>query len=281
MLCVLRRATSHSRSLLPTIYSLVSTSSSRKMSTQISFSPDFLFRQFFDRESCTYTYLLADVNSKEAVLIDPVFELAERDIQILKELDLKLKYAMNTHVHADHVTGTGVLKGMIPECRSVIAKSSGARADILVEPGSSVVFGRHSLEVRPTPGHTNGCVTYVCHEQGIAFTGDTLLIRGCGRTDFQEGCPKMLYNSVHSQIFTLPDNFKLYPAHDYKGLTVTTVGEEKLYNARLTKTMDEFVQIMENLNLAYPKKIDVAVPSNRVCGIQEILGTEKNSGNTS
>ncbi|XP_071441182.1 persulfide dioxygenase ETHE1, mitochondrial isoform X2 [Hetaerina americana] len=235
-----------------------------------SFSPNFFFRQLFDRESCTYTYLLADVQSKEALIIDPVIELAERDAQLVKDLELTLKYAVNTHMHADHITGTGLLKKLVPGCKSVISKSSGAQADVYVQPGDEISFGSHQLEVRPTPGHTNGCVSYILHKQGIAFTGDALLIRGCGRTDFQEGDPKTLYNSVHTQIFSLPDNFLLYPAHDYKGQTVTTVAEEKKYNPRLSKSIEEFVKIMENLNLAYPKMIDKALPANKVCGLHEV-----------
>lgn len=236
----------------------------------ISQSPDFFFRQLFDNESSTYTYLLADTTTKEAIIIDPVLELAERDAQLIRDLGLTLKYAMNTHMHADHVTGTGLLKKLLPGSKSLISKSSGAQADIYVEEGVDIQFGRHRLSVRATPGHTNGCVTYVSHEQGVAFTGDALLIRGCGRTDFQEGNSKTLYNSVHSQIFTLPDSFKLYPAHDYKGQTTTTVGEEKHYNPRLTKPLDEFIKIMENLNLPYPKMIDRAVPANRVCGLHDL-----------
>ncbi|EEB20344.1 ETHE1 protein, putative [Pediculus humanus corporis] len=239
------------------------------ISSLIPQTEDFFFRQLFDKESSTYTYLLADTKKKEAILIDPVLELAERDAQLIKELDFNLKYGVNTHVHADHITGTGKLKTIFPNCKSVISKSSGALADIVVTENDKIDFGRHVLEIRPTPGHTNGCVTYVCHEQGLAFTGDALLIRGCGRTDFQEGSSKTLYNSVHSQIFTLPDNYRLFPAHDYKGQTSTTVAEEKMFNPRLTKSIDEFIDIMSKLNLSYPKLIDKAVPANKVCGIQE------------
>lgn len=244
-------------------------SSRMQIEPQVPQTKDFFFRQLFDGESSTYTYLLADVNSKEAILIDPVLEQVGRDCRIIKDLGLKLKYAMNTHMHADHITGTGMLKKLLPGCISVISKSSGAKADMLVDENDIIEFGCHHLSIRATPGHTNGCITYVSMDQGMAFTGDALLIRGCGRTDFQEGDPHTLFLSVHSQIFTLPDNFKLYPAHDYKGCTVTTVGEEKCYNPRLTKSIEEFVDLMNNLNLPYPKKIDVAVPANRVCGIQD------------
>ncbi|GLH13091.1 Beta lactamase domain [Gryllus bimaculatus] len=166
----------------------------KAMATQIPLSEDFFFRQLFDRESCTYTYLLADTNVKEAVIIDPVFELVDRDVNVVRELGFTVKFAR--------------------------------------------------------------CVTYVSHEQGLAFTGDAVLIRGCGRTDFQEGDARTLFHSVHDQIFTLPDNFRLYPAHDYKGQTCTTVGEEKQFNPRLSKPIDEFVEIMANLNLAYPKMME-------------------------
>ncbi|VVC25622.1 Metallo-beta-lactamase [Cinara cedri] len=229
----------------------------------------FLFRQLFDRESSTYTYLLADNVTKEAMIIDPVYEQVNRDYSILKRLGLNLLYCANTHVHADHITGTGELKKLIPSCQSIISQLSGGKADIYVNPGDEIEFGRYSVEVRSTPGHTNGCITYVCHDAASAFTGDCLLIGACGRTDFQEGDSKTLYYSVHEQIFTLPDYYKIYPAHDYLGQTVTTVGEEKSYNPRLTKSLDEFIEVMNNLNLAYPKKIDVALPANLNCGIQD------------
>ncbi|XP_003701069.3 persulfide dioxygenase ETHE1, mitochondrial [Megachile rotundata] len=241
----------------------------------IPFSKDFLFRQLFDPISSTYTYLLADINCKTAVLIDPVVEWAERDKKIIEELGLNLKYAINTHMHADHITGTGKLKSLLPGCQSMISRTSGAKADILLNPDDQICCGRHNLLVVPTPGHTEGCVTYVCHEQGIAFTGDALLIRGCGRTDFQGGSAEVLYKSVHSKIFTLPANYRLYPAHDYSGRTVTTVAEEKAFNPRLTKSLNEFVDIMNNLNLPYPKMIDKAVPANKVCGLYELDQEQK------
>jgi len=240
------------------------------MAERIAANNKFFFRQLMDRESCTYSYLLADTETKEAILIDPVIELAERDANLIKELGFHLKYSINTHVHADHITGTGVLKKLIPNSKSVISEKSKAEADISVKNGEVIDFGSHQLEVRETPGHTNGCVTYVCHKQGIAFTGDALLIRGCGRTDFQEGNAETLYHSVHSQIFSLPEDFQLFPAHDYKGLLNTTVKEEKIHNPRLSKSKEEFVTIMNNLNLAYPKKIDIALPANKVCGLYNL-----------
>ncbi|KAL2084081.1 hypothetical protein ACEWY4_019599 [Coilia grayii] len=229
-----------------------------------------LFRQLFESSSSTYTYLLADSDSKEAVLIDPVLETVDRDIKLIDELGLSLKVAVNTHCHADHITGTGLLKKRLFGLKSAISKLSGATADILLSEGDSITFGKHCLTVRETPGHTDGCVTLVAGDQSMAFTGDALLIRGCGRTDFQQGCSKRLYESVHGRIFTLPDHCLIYPAHDYKGQTVSTVEEEKKYNPRLTKTLEEFVDIMNNLNLPKPKKIDIAVPANLVCGLHDI-----------
>ncbi|XP_073945841.1 persulfide dioxygenase ETHE1, mitochondrial isoform X2 [Choristoneura fumiferana] len=228
---------------------------------------NFFFRQLFDTVSSTYTYIVGDPATREAVLIDPVLEHAQRDAALLSELGYKLLYAMNTHMHADHVTGTGQLKSLLPGTKSVIGANSGAQADVHLQDGTTLSVGSLRLLSVATPGHTNGCLTYILHEQGIAFTGDTLLIRGCGRTDFQEGSSETLYKSVHERIFTLPDHYTLYPAHDYKGQTATTVGEEKKYNPRLTKSLDEFVKIMDNLNLPYPKMIDKAIPANRVCGI--------------
>ncbi|XP_068634420.1 persulfide dioxygenase ETHE1 homolog, mitochondrial-like [Aristolochia californica] len=244
-------------------------------------SPKLLFRQLFEKESSTYTYLLADVGhpEKPALLIDPVDKTAERDLSLVKELGLKLIYAINTHVHADHITGTGLIKTKMPGVKSIISKASNAKADLLVEGGDRIIFGNLFLEVRRTPGHTVGCVTYVTGDgpdqpqPRMAFTGDALLIRGCGRTDFQGGSSEQLYKSVHSLIFTLPKDTLLYPAHDYKGYTVTTVEEEMLYNPRLTKDEEMFKTIMENLNLPYPKMIDKAVPANIVCGLQDL--TEK------
>lgn len=234
------------------------------------FSPDFFFRQLFDEKSWTYSYLLGDINSKEAVLIDPVLEQAKRDAKLVQELGFNLTYALNTHMHADHITGTGYLKQLLPGTISVISEASGAKADKYLRDNEVVKFGRFELKAMSTPGHTNGCMTYVVEEQGVAFTGDTLLIRGCGRTDFQEGDSRTLYKSVHERIFTLPENFRLFPAHDYKGNMETSVAEEKQYNPRLTKDIDGFVEIMANLNLPYPKMIDKAVPANRECGLYDI-----------
>ncbi|XP_009786993.1 persulfide dioxygenase ETHE1 homolog, mitochondrial-like [Nicotiana tabacum] len=259
-------------SFLPFTFSLKMTSSSAQ-----STPSKLLFRQLFEKESSTYTYLLADAlhPEKPALLIDPVDKTVDRDLALVKELGLNLIYAINTHVHADHVTGTGLIKTKVPDVKSIISKASNAKADLFVEPGDKIYFGDIFLEVRATPGHTLGCVTYVTGDgpnqpqPRMAFTGDALLIRGCGRTDFQGGSSDKLYDSVHSQIFTLPKDTLVYPAHDYKGFTVSAVGEEMLYNPRLSKDKETFKNIMQNLNLSYPKMMDVAVPSNMVCGLQE------------
>jgi len=231
-----------------------------------------IFRQLFDGRTWTYTYILGDLETKEAILIDPVLETVDRDLKIVSDLGLTLKLAINTHVHADHITGTGEIKKKIPTCKSMIAEVAGAKADEFFKHGDKIKFGKYEIECRSTPGHTNGCTTFVWHEKNMAFTGDAILIRGCGRTDFQQGCSEMLYDSVHNQILSLPENFMLYPAHDYTGQTMTTVEEEKRCNPRLTKTKEEFVKIMENLNLPYPKYIDKALPANLVCGLYDVEG---------
>lgn len=230
-----------------------------------------LFRQLFDARSSTYTYLLADEASRRAVLIDSVFEQHLRDAALIRELKLRLEYTLETHVHADHVTGAWLLKERLGS-RIVVAAQGGAEGvDVAVKDGDRIAFGPLVLEVRATPGHTDGCVTYVTSDGKMAFTGDALLIRGAGRTDFQQGDARTLFRSVRERILTLPEDCLLYPAHDYSGRTVTTVGEEKAYNPRLGGEADEddFVGYMENLNLPHPKQIDVAVPANLKCGKPE------------
>lgn len=232
------------------------------------------FRQLFDHDSSTYTYLLADERTREAVVIDPVFEQFDRDRSLIEELELALRYSLETHVHADHVTATALLRKRFG-ARSVISERAGVVcADLQVKHGDAIAFGRHRLEARETPGHTAGCLTYVSADPAIAFTGDALLIRGCGRTDFQDGDSASLYASVHEQILSLPEDTLLYPAHDYKGRTVTSVREERLHNPRLGagRSQAEFVKLMAELALPYPRKIDAAVPANVRCG-----GTEASS----
>jgi glyoxylase-like metal-dependent hydrolase (beta-lactamase superfamily II)/rhodanese-related sulfurtransferase len=227
-----------------------------------------VFRQLFDQESSTYTYLLGDGDTGAAVLIDPVFEQARRDTALLTELGLKLIAVLDTHCHADHVTGAWLLKQRTGADILIAANSGVEGADRYLRQGEHVKFGGRYLEVRETPGHTNGCLTYVLDDESMAFTGDALLIRGCGRTDFQQGDAGRLYRSIHTQIFSLPDATRLYPGHDYHGRTVTSVGEEKRYNPRCGGQISEadFAGYMNNLNLPHPKKIDIAVPANLKCG---------------
>lgn len=228
-----------------------------------------LFRQLFDAQSFTYTYLLADANGA-AVLIDPVREQTERDLTLIRELGLSLVHTLETHVHADHVTGSGVLRNRVGS-RSIMSKHAGVGcADILVSDGDVVSVGDLRLEIRETPGHTAESISVVTADRDRVFTGDTLLIRGCGRTDFQAGDPHQLYRSVHEKIFSLPDTCLIYPGHDYQGRTVSSVGEEKAHNPRLGggKSEAEFVDIMNNLNLPRPKLIDEAVPANQQCGFE-------------
>eukprot|EP00297_Palpitomonas_bilix_P009973 CAMPEP_0113883838 /NCGR_PEP_ID=MMETSP0780_2-20120614/9851_1 /TAXON_ID=652834 /ORGANISM="Palpitomonas bilix" /LENGTH=283 /DNA_ID=CAMNT_0000871245 /DNA_START=59 /DNA_END=910 /DNA_ORIENTATION=+ /assembly_acc=CAM_ASM_000599 len=220
-----------------------------------------LMRQLYEEESWTYTFLLADEDSKEAVIIDPVKETFERDCAIIDDLELKLKYALNTHVHADHITSAASLREKYG-CKTAVGALGGAKPDLPLEHGMKIEFGKHHLECRYTPGHTDGCMTFVLDDQSMAFTGDALLIRGCGRTDFQAGSSEKLYDSIHQQIFTLPDSCLLYPGHDYKGRYVTSVGEEKKLNPRLTKDKAGFVELMANLGLPHPKKIKESVPAN-------------------
>ncbi len=227
-----------------------------------------IFRQLFDPQSSTYSYLLGDPRSREAVLIDPVFEQARRDQALVAELGLTLVCTLDTHVHADHVTGAALHRQRLGSRIALSGASGAAGADVALAHGDRVVFGARYLEARETPGHTNGCMTYVLDDESMAFTGDALLIRGCGRTDFQQGSARTLYRSVHSQIFTLPPSCVLYPGHDYRGLTATSVNEERQFNPRLGSSISEgdFTGYMDNLGLPHPRQIDVAVPANLRCG---------------
>ncbi len=246
-----------------------------------------LFRQLYDPETSTYTYLLADETTRDAIVIDPVLDQLERDVGLIRELELELRYALDTHVHADHVTALGSLRERLG-ARTVMSERAGVGcADLLVKDGDVIWFGRHGVEVRETPGHTSGCVSYVTVERSetggrvsrgierpMAFTGDALLIRGCGRIDFQGGDPEELYRSIHGRLFTLPGATLIYPGHDYKGRTASSVDEERRCNPRLGggKTRDEFVAIMRALSLAYPKYMNVALPRNLRCGIAAATG---------
>ncbi len=237
-----------------------------------------LFRQLFDPETSTYSYLLADPVSREAVLIDSVAEQLERDVRLIEELDLKLLFALETHVHADHITASGQLRQRLG-CRIAVSEAGNVPgADLQLENGDRIQFGGLRLDVLSTPGHTNGCVTYLCRDAGMVFTGDALLIRGCGRTDFQDGDATLLFASIRQKIFSLPKDVAVYPGHDYHGRLVSTVDEEERFNPRLglEKSVDEFVELMNGLNLAYPKKVDVAVPANLLCGLS--ISTDSSAG---
>ncbi|WP_018986808.1 MBL fold metallo-hydrolase [Methylophilus methylotrophus] len=225
-----------------------------------------IFEQFFEPDSSTFTYLLGCEHTRQAVLIDTVECDVEKYVAALQKHDLTLVYTLETHVHADHVTAADTLRKRLGS-KSVVHRDAGAMCgDLLVTDGIHVQVGSIDIEVRYTPGHTNGCVSYYVGDR--IFTGDALLIGGCGRTDFQQGNAGQLYDSIHKQIFSLPDETLIYPGHDYNGNTVSTVGQEKLENKRLggQKSRQEFVEIMANLKLAYPKQIDVALPANQACG---------------
>jgi glyoxylase-like metal-dependent hydrolase (beta-lactamase superfamily II) len=227
-----------------------------------------IFRQLFDATSSTYTYLLADAASGQALLIDPVFEHVQRDMALLRELGLALIATLETHVHADHVTGAWLLAQRLGS-RILGAAASGAQGlDQALAQGDRVAFGSRHLQVRATPGHTDGCLSFVLDDESMAFTGDALLIRGCGRTDFQQGSPERLYRSVHEQLLSLPAHCLLYPAHDYSGRTVTSVEEERSFNPRFggDSSLGDFVGYMNSLGLPHPKLMDVAVPANLRCG---------------
>lgn len=227
-----------------------------------------IFRQLFDPQSSTYSYLLGDGGTYEAILIDPVFEQAARDAALVKELGLTLAATLDSHVHADHVTGAWLLAKRLGSKIAISAAGGAKGADIRLADGDRVSFGKRYVTARATPGHTDGCMSFVLDDESMAFTGDALLIRGCGRTDFQQGSAHKLYQSVHGRIFTLPGDCLLYPGHDYRGLTVTSVAEERAHNPRLGGDIAEtdFAGYMDNLNLPHPKQIKAAVPANMVCG---------------
>jgi len=223
-----------------------------------------ILRQLFDQASATYTYLLADELTHEAVLIDSVFEQHARDAALLRELDLTLSYVLDTHCHADHVTGAWLMKTALG-CRSGLSPAYAAsNVDVPLEHGATIQFGTEVLEVRATPGHTDGCVSFVTRDHKHVFTGDALLVRGAGRTDFQQGNAHRLFRSIREQLFTLPDDCVVHPGHDYQGRTSSTIGEEKAHNPRIggAAREEDFVGYMSNLGLPHPKQMEIAVPAN-------------------
>lgn len=232
-----------------------------------SVSKQIIFHQLYEHETSTYTYLIADQKTKEAALIDPVIETIERDLKLIQELGLKLVYVLDTHIHADHITGAGEIRKRTQAKTAVSASAEVPCVDIPLEDGQELFLGDHKITAISTPGHTNTCMTYLFDD--MAFTGDSLMIRGCGRTDFQQGSPEKMFQSVREKLFKLPDDTIIYPGHDYRGNTSSTVGQEKQFNARLKTSIskEEFAKIMTELKLAQPKKIHEAVPANLSCGI--------------
>ena len=229
-----------------------------------------IFRQLFEPNSSAYTYLIACERTREAALIDPVLETAERDLQLLGDLGVTLKYTVETHIHADHVTGAARLRDEAGSKAAVPARSGVDHADVAVREGEPIRIGDLSLEPLYTPGHTDDHHSYLLRsaDGDRVFTGDALMIDGCGRTDFQNGDAATLYRSVHEKVFSLPEDTLVYPGHDYQQRRVSTVGQEKARNPRLGggKSIEEFVAIMSSLNLPRPKNMDLAVPANRECG---------------
>jgi len=224
-------------------------------------------RQLFDPESSTFSYLVWDNSTREAALIDPVQSQVHRDIQLIRELRLILRYTLETHVHADHVTGSGLLREALNAIVMVHEDSQTKCADVQIKGGDFIPLGAKRINVINTPGHTDSDISYLV--RGAVFTGDSLLIRGCGRTDFQCGDASLLYQSVRQQLFTLPGDTIVYPGHDYQGRCCSTIAEEMAHNPRLglDKSLDDFVDIMSNLKLAPPKHIHEVLPSNLRCGV--------------
>ncbi|MNK86226.1 putative metallo-hydrolase [compost metagenome] len=240
-----------------------------------------IFYQLFEHESSTYTYLIADPETKEAALIDSVLETVNRDLKLIEELGLNLKYVFDTHIHADHITGAGEVRKHTQAKSAVSADAHVDCADIALHDKQELFLGAHKITAFSTPGHTDSCMSLVI--DGRVFTGDVLLIRGSGRTDFQQGSSEKMYDSVHRKLFTLPPETQVYPAHDYRGQTASTVEMEMKFNPRLglSKSKEEFIKIMSELKLAPPKKIHESVPANLLCGIlptQRVLAPTMNDG---
>lgn len=229
-----------------------------------------IFRQLFEPQASTYTYLVACEETGQAALIDPVIETVERDLGVIRELGLTLACTIETHIHADHVTGAGRLRALSGSKAGFPAASGADHVDFTITEGEPIAIGGLLLRPLYTPGHTDDhhCYVLESHDAARVFTGDALLIEGCGRTDFQNGDSATLFHSVHDKIFGLGDDTLVYPAHDYNQRHVSSVGQERARNPRLGggRTVEEFVAIMGSLNLPKPKKMDVAVPANRACG---------------
>ncbi|MCW8928763.1 MAG: MBL fold metallo-hydrolase [Gammaproteobacteria bacterium] len=226
-------------------------------------------RQLFDSETSTFTYLLWNEASNEAAIIDSVHELFERDSALISELGLTLKYALETHVHADHITASGLLREHFGATVALHENSQASCADELLIEGQIILLGNEQIEIIYTPGHTNTDISYKIN--GSVFTGDALMIRACGRTDFQSGDSQVLYHSITKKLFQLPDNTIVYPGHDYNGRTASSIGEEKAFNPYFANVSEKgFIKKMDELNLPQPKKIDIAVPGNMACGMEKV-----------
>lgn len=237
-----------------------------------------LFRQLFEPESSTYTYLVSCPDTGATALIDPVLETVERDLALLQQLGLKLDFTIDTHVHADHLTGARRLRELSGSRIVYPAMVEAVCVDIGLREGEAFRIGNLALQPLFTPGHTDHHHAYLIDNgtQKMLFSGDALLIDACGRTDFQSGDAHTLYRSIHDKFFTLPDETLVYPCHDYEGRFVSTIAQEKSRNPRLgqNRSLEEFVQIMEEMDLPYPRKIDIAVPGNEACGGKPRSGGE-------
>ncbi len=234
----------------------------------MSIKNNIIFRQLIDYETFTYTYIIADSITKETLIIDPVYEMVPRDAKLISELGLRVKYFFDTHVHADHITGSSELKSILGTWKIWIwiKNTWVSHNDIFLKDKQILKIWNIKINILETPGHTSGCVSYLINN--MVFTGDLLFVRASGRTDFQSGSNKDMYNSTREKIFTLPDDTIIYPGHDYNGHMSSSVWEEKRFNPRLKleNSFEDFVSIMDNLNLPYPKKLDVSLPANLKCG---------------
>jgi sulfur dioxygenase len=227
-----------------------------------------IFRQLFDEKTWTYTYILGDTTTHEAIIIDPVRDQVERDMRILSELGLTLTYILDTHIHADHITGSGVLREKTGAKIALGEGAAVAKPDILLKDGEILKVGNMEARALSTPGHTDGCTSFLIGD--MLFSGDILFVRKTGRTDFQQGSPEKMYHSIKEKMYTLPDDTKVFPGHDYAGHMMSTIGEEKQYNNRIRTetTLEAFTETMNALHLAPPKYLDIALPANLKLGLE-------------